>query len=223
MSTKPVALIIGVGPGLSQALVRRFAAGGYQVVGFGRDPSKSKTAVAQMTSEGLAVELKAVDAGEIVRLQSAIADTEAQHGAIGVLIYNAYRATLALPSQLDPAEAIADFNVNVAAPLAAARAVLPAMLTQGHGSIVFTGGGLSLDPTGWLQAASLAIGKAAIRSLAITLNKELSPEGIHVGTVTIAGQIQPGTRFSPERIADAYWDFVADAAAARPAELIFRG
>ena len=69
---------------------------------------------------------------------------------------------------------------------------------------VIVGGGLALDPTGWLAAASLAIGKAGLRSLAQTLHKELAPEGIHVATVTIAGQIQPGTTYDPDRIADRF-------------------
>jgi NAD(P)-dependent dehydrogenase (short-subunit alcohol dehydrogenase family) len=54
------------------------------------------------------------------------------------------------------------------------------------------------------QLASLAIGKAGIRSLALSLAKELAPEGIHVATVTICGFIQSGTAFAPDRLADRY-------------------
>ena len=79
------------------------------------------------------------------------------------------------------------------------------MREAGRGTILLTGGGLALDPTGWLPAASLAVGKAGLRSLAQTLHKELAPEGIHVATVTIAGQIQPGTAFDPDLIADRFW------------------
>ena len=223
MSKKPVALIIGMGPGLSLALARRFAAGGYHVVGFGRNIAKLEKSVLEMRADGLDVDLRSVDASDIDRLQSAIAATADEFGPVQILIYNAYRMTAALPSQLAPLDAMSDLNVNVVAPLAATQAVLPAMLKQGKGSIVFTGGGLALDPTGWLEAASLAIGKAGIRSLAMTLNKELSPKGIHAGTVTIAGAIASGTLFSPERISDAYWAFAADASQAKPAELVYRG
>lgn len=223
MTNKPVALIIGMGPGLSLALAARFAAGGYQVVGFGRNVVKLEKAVAEVCAAGSDVDMRSVDASDVSQLQSTIAATAGEFGPVQILIYNAYRMTPALPSQLAPHDAMADFNVNVVAPLAAAQAVLPAMLKQGKGSIVFTGGGLALDPTGWLDAASLAIGKAGIRSLAMTLNKELSPKGVHAGTVTIAGAIASGTPFSPARIADAYWEFVADALQAKPAELIFGG
>ncbi len=223
MTKKPVAVIVGMGPGLSMALARRFAIGGYHVIGFGRNVTKSEAAFATMRAEELSVELRAVDAGDMGKLSAAIKAAATDFGPVQVLIYNAYRMTPALPSQLPPQEAVADFTVNVAAPLAAAQAVLPAMLKDGKGSIVFTGGGLALDPTGWLEASSLALGKAAVRSLAMTLNKEIGPKGVHVGTVTIAGAIAPNTPFAPERIAEAYWAFVADSAMTKPAEVIFRG
>jgi short-subunit dehydrogenase len=223
MSKKPVALIIGMGPGLSLSLAHRFASSGYLVVGYGRDVSKSEPAAAALRKEGLSIELQQVDASDLSALTAAIASTAVNFGPIEVLIYNAYRATMALPSQLAPNEALADLNVNIVAPLAAAQAVLPAMIERGRGSIVFTGGGLALDPTGWLPAASLAIGKAGIRSLSQTLNEEMAPKGVHVGTVTIAGAIEPGTAFSPGKIADAYWAFVADASKTKTAEFVFKG
>jgi short-subunit dehydrogenase len=221
MVTQPLAVIVGMGQGLSLALAQRFAAGGYRIVGFARTPAKSEDAFARMRREGLAAELKIVDAGDLKSLTVAIDETAKVHGPVQVLIYNAYRMTMAMPASLDPAEAVDDFKVNVAAPLAATQAVLPQMLEKQRGAIVFTGGGLAIDPTNWLEASSLAIGKAGVRSLALTLNKELSPKGVHVGTVTIAGAIAPATPFSPEKIANAYWSFVQDGG--MQAELVYRG
>jgi len=142
-----------------------------------------------------------------------------------VLVYNAYAATMADPgpSALTPETLLADFAVNVAGALAAVRAVLPGMRAAGRGNILFTGGGLALDPTFWLPAASLAIGKAGLRSLAQTLHAELAPENIHAGTVTIAGMVAPGTAFDPDRIAEAFWHLHEDPAGAFRAEIIFKG
>lgn len=221
MAKMPLAVVIGLGPGLSSALAQRFAAGGYRVVAFARNPEKSEATVAGLRAQGLAVEARAADAGDFVGLSRAISQAASEHGPIEVLLYNAYRATMSLPAALDPAEAVEDFKVNVAAPLAAARAVIPSMIERRTGSIVFTGGSLALEPTGWLEAASLAIGKSGVRSLAQTLNKQLAPSGVHAGTVTIAGAIAEGTAFSPPRIAEAYWAFTRDAS--MPAELVYRG
>jgi NAD(P)-dependent dehydrogenase (short-subunit alcohol dehydrogenase family) len=210
---QPVACVVGVGPGLGLALARRFSREGYAVLGLARDPSK-------LTPEpGLT--LRAADAADAGALATALG----QDGPVEVLLYNAYRATMATtgPSSLDPDALIEDFRVNVAGALAAVRAVLPGMLAAGRGTILLTGGGLALDPTGWLPAASLAVGKAGLRSLALTLHAELAPRGVHVGTVTVAGQIKPDTAFDPDRIADTFWSLHADPPGGFRAEVAFGG
>ena len=168
--------------------------------------------------------LRAADAADPAALAAALGD-----GRVEVLLYNAYRATMAPgehqggPSSLDPEALVADFRVNVAGALAATQAMLPGMLARGRGTVLFTGGGLALDPTGWLPAASLAVGKAGLRSLARTLHAELAPRGVHAGTVTVAGGIEPGTVFDPDRIADAFWSLHRDPLGAFRAEIVFRG
>ncbi len=73
------------------------------------------------------------------------------------------------------------------------------------------------------SAASLAIGKAGIRSLALTLHAEVAPSGIHAGTITIAGQIKIGTAFDPPRIAEAFWDLHSDRPGSFRGEVVYRG
>jgi NAD(P)-dependent dehydrogenase (short-subunit alcohol dehydrogenase family) len=223
MSTRsPVALIVGMGPGLSAALAERFGAGGYAIAGFSRQPGKSDAIVARVQQRGRDMVMHAVDASDFASLAGTIADIETTTGPIEVLIYNAYRASYALPSSVPPDELMADIRVNVGGALAAVQAVLPAMRRRGRGSILLTGGGLALDPTGWLEASSLAVGKAGLRSLAYTLNKELTGTGLRVSTVTVAGPIAAGTGFAPELIAEAFWQLhVAEGEA--PAEIIYRG
>lgn len=205
--------VVGFGPGIGAAVARRFAAGGFQVLGLSRDPARHAALA------GAGITLAAADAAEPESLAAALpVDTQ-------VLVYNAFRMTPASPgpSALTPAALAADFAVNVAGAMAAVRAVLPRMRQAGRGSILFTGGGLALDPTGWLPAASLAIGKAGLRSLAASLHAELAPERIHAATVTIAGAVAPGTAFDPDRIAEAYWALHADPPGAFRAETIIRG
>ncbi len=207
----PLCALVGYGPGLGAALAARFAAGGYRVVGLARDPARHATAAG--------IELRAADAADPAAIAAALPET------VEVLLYNAYRATMVTPgpSALPVAELAADFAVNVGGALAAAQAVLPGMRAAGRGSLLFTGGGLALDPTGWLPAASLAIGKAGLRSLAQTLHAELAPAGLHAGMVTVAGMIAPGTPFDPARIADAFWALHQDPPGAFRAEIIFQG
>jgi NAD(P)-dependent dehydrogenase (short-subunit alcohol dehydrogenase family) len=211
--SRPICAIVGFGAGLGAAVARRFVAGGFDVLGLTRDPSRHAALA------GAGITLGTADAANPASLASALpADTQ-------VLIYNAYAATMASPgpSALTPAAVVDDFAVNVAGALAATLAVLPGMRAAGRGTILFTGGGLALDPTGWLPAASLAIGKAGLRSLAQTLHAELAPSGIHAGTVTIAGMVAAGTAFDPDRIAEAFWALHQDAPGAFRAETIFKG
>lgn len=223
MANEPVTVVVGMGPGLSLAVAERFASAGHRVVGLGRNPGRITGIVAALHERGLSVELRTADAGDAEGLRRTIAGVEREVGHVEVLVYNAYRTSFAPPSRLRPDEAVADFRVNVLGALVAAQAVLPGMRRRGRGTILFTGGGLALDPTGWLDASSLAIGKAGLRSLAFSMNAELAPTGVHVGTVTVAGMIQPGTTLAPERIAEAFWEMHQASATTRPAERICSG
>jgi NAD(P)-dependent dehydrogenase (short-subunit alcohol dehydrogenase family) len=217
-AAKPICAIVGAGPGLGAALARRFAAGGYAILGLLRGAPKNGPLPDTIYWPA--------DAADPENLAGALEGGARALGApIDVLIYNAYRATMLQPgpSALDPLQAGEDLKVNVIGALAASRAVLPAMREAGHGSLLFTGGGLALDPTGWLPAASLAIGKAGLRSLALTLHTELAPSGIHAGTITIAGQIAPGTAFDPRAIAEAFWAMHSDPPGKFRSEIIFDG
>lgn len=211
--SRPLCTVVGFGAGIGAAMARRFAAGGFDVLGLARNPGKHAALV------GDGITLAAANAADPAALAAALP------AAAQVLIYNAYAATMvgAGPSALTPEDLLADFTVNVAGALAAARAVLPGMRQAGRGTILFTGGGLALNPTGWLPAASLAIGKAGLRSLAQTLHAELAPQNIHAGTVTIAGTVAAGSAFDPDRIAEAFWDLHEDPAGAFRAEIVFKG
>jgi NAD(P)-dependent dehydrogenase (short-subunit alcohol dehydrogenase family) len=223
MTNMPVTVIVGIGPGLGMALAERFASGGHRVYGLARSPRKLAGAIAGLHERGLQVEARVADAGNFAGLRGAIARIEHDAGPVEVLIYNAFRASYALPSALSPDDALDDFRVNVGGALVAAQTVLPGMRKRGRGTVLFAGGGLALDPTGWLEASSLAIGKAGLRNLAFTLNKDVASAGPYVATVTIAGMIMPGTALGPETIAEVFWEMHQSPATGRPAERVFTG
>lgn len=223
MPQPPVTVVVGMGPGLGLAIAERFATAGHRVVGLGRVPRKVTGSVAALHERGLAVELRTADASDAERLRTVIEGIEREAGPVEVIVYNAYRASFAPPSRMRPDDVVADFRVNLLGALAAAQAVLPGMRQRGRGTILFTGGGLALDPTAWLDAASLAVGKAALRNLAYSMNAELAPAGIHVGTVTVDGMIQPGTSLAPEKVAEVFWEMYQASGTTRPAERVYSG
>ncbi len=66
------------------------------------------------------------------------------------------------------------------------------------GSLLFTGGGWALYPDP--AVASTAMGKAALRHYALMLGQELGNGPVRAATLTILGQVSPGTAFDPEAI-----------------------
>jgi NAD(P)-dependent dehydrogenase (short-subunit alcohol dehydrogenase family) len=125
-----------------------------------------------------------------------------------------------VPSALDAALLLDDMRVNVAGALVAAQQVLPHMRAQRRGTILFTGGGLALAPAP--PYAALAAGKAALRNLCYSMGAEVEPDGVHVATVTIAGFVQPGSHFDPDRIAEAYWTLHAQEPGQWEREIVYQ-
>jgi len=68
--------------------------------------------------------------------------------------------------------------------------------------------------------ASVSVGKAALRALALNLAEEFRETSVRVSTVTIYGRIQANSPFDPDRIADVFWD--AHSGATAQAEFAFR-
>ena len=189
--------LIGMGEGVSLGVARRFSREGFAIAMLARDTGKL-AGIDVANSRAFAA-----DASDESSLRTAMETVEREMGAAEVLVYNASAGHSGRVSQLRAEDMVADYRANVVGPAIAAQMVLPQMRKAGRGTILFTGGGLALDP--YPEYASLAAGKAGIRNLAMSLAKECEPEGIHVATVTICGFVQEGTHFSPDQIAEEYW------------------
>jgi len=204
MSTLGTAMIIGVGPGLGLALTRTFAGAGHPVAMLARDTTRLDRYVAELDTPGQPVRAYTADAADPSQLRGALQAAIADLGAPDVLIYNAavLRPDTATDGDDDGwAHALA---VNVLGAKVAAETVCPA-LRDGRGSLLFTGGGLALQPSA--QYASLSVGKAALRAYVQTLHDQLAGTGVHATSITITGNIGGGEeRFDPAVLAQAYLD-----------------
>lgn len=219
--SKPLMVLVGMGPGMGLSLVHRFAKEGYRIALMARRLAAVKTFTDRLRKEGIETWGFGVDASDPESLAAAFRSIYGSLGEPEVLIYNASIFREALPSQLDPADLDAEFRGMVGGFLAAAQAVIPSMKANAKGSILLTGGGSALTP--FASGASLSIGKAGQRSLCFSLAQELGPCGIHVGTVTICGMIAPGTAFDPDRIADEFWRLHKQAPSDFETEIVLRG
>ncbi len=212
--------IIGFGPGVSMSVARRFAQNGFTLAIVARNPDKLKASVETLRAEAIDVYPFMADAGNEASLLEAFADIHEALGDTNVLIYNAFVSTRGAPSTVAAVRLADDFQINVIGALRSVQAVLPAMKLAGKGTILLTGGGLALTP--YKDYASLAIGKAGLRSLALTLNQELTEQGIHAATVTICGQVKANTHFDPDKIAAEYWRLHEQPVGSFDAEFVYQ-
>lgn len=199
-------VIVGMGEGIGLAVTRQFARQGFAIAMIARNAAKLRGFKDTLEGEGYSAHSFVADAGDEASLRAAIADIQAQLGSPEVLVYNV--AILSKNNVINETveNLTHDFQANVVGALVATQAVLPAMKAQGAGTILFTGGGLSMHPSP--DFASLSIGKAGIRSLAKMLAQALKPDGIRVGTITICGFVKADDpKYNPDSVAENYWNF----------------
>ncbi len=218
-----VAIVAGVGPGVGLAVARRFAREGYDVGLLARSASRLETFRAELASLGVRAHAVPLDLCQPETVAPAVAEIREALAAPSVLVYNAARWHEAKAIELPPEVFASDLALSVGGALACAQAVYPDMKARGGGSLLFTGGGLALHPEYGAGVASLSAGKAALRNLTFALAKELEPDDVHVGTVTIAGTVAEGTPFDPALIAERFWALHNEPRDAWTVEHVYRG
>jgi NAD(P)-dependent dehydrogenase (short-subunit alcohol dehydrogenase family) len=198
---KPVALIIGAGPGISGAFGQALVADGYQLALAARDPAKLQ-ALAQSIG-ATPFEADAASPPSLVRLFAQVDDAM---GPPEVVLYNPSARIRGELLSLDMAAATAAIQITAIGALVTAQEAARRMLPKGRGSIFFTGATAGIK--GFARSSVFAMGKFALRGLAQSLARELGPAGIHVVHFVIDGGVVqdgggPGT-LTPQAIATSY-------------------
>jgi NAD(P)-dependent dehydrogenase (short-subunit alcohol dehydrogenase family) len=193
------ALIVGVGSGLSASLARVFAKAGLKVALAARRVD-NLAPLAQETG----AKTYSCDATSRADLANLFADVEAALGSPDVVVYNASYRTRGPFVELDPDEVAKSLNVSAYAGFLVAQEAAKRMLPKRHGAIFFTGASASVK--GYAQSAPFAMGKFALRGLAQSMARELSPHGIHIGHVVIDGGIKSDRRPNPPDKPDSMLD-----------------
>ncbi|MCC6412428.1 MAG: SDR family NAD(P)-dependent oxidoreductase [Saprospiraceae bacterium] len=197
-------MLIGMGPGIGLAVARRFGREGFHILMLARDAEKLSSFEKELAYDGIHATSYAVDIANEAAFTTKLIDLAAEHPDLDILHYNPSAYNPAKPSEIKLPVLMSDLKVNVVGGLLAAQAFWPAMRERGHGVVFFTGGGSAFKAPPDL--ASLALGKAAMRSLVFTLAQEGKPLGIHVGTVTVCGPVKPNTKLAPDLIAEKFWE-----------------
>jgi len=195
------ALIVGAGSGLSASLARLLEKENFRVALAARNTGKLSSFKDSL--------LLACDATNAAQVESAFDAVEEKWGVPDLVVYNAGYRTRGPVAQLDPVEVKKTLEVSAFGGFLVGQAAAKRMLARGSGAIFFTGASASVK--GYPESAPFAMGKFALRGLAQSLARELSPKNIHVAHFVIDGGIAapgrsggPDALLSPDEIANSY-------------------
>jgi NAD(P)-dependent dehydrogenase (short-subunit alcohol dehydrogenase family) len=225
MSQYRTALIVGAGSGLSASLARLFSKNGMKVALAARTADKLSGLAAETGAK-----VFACDATQRDQVEKLFTEVEASLGAPDVAVYNASFRTRGPLIELEPGEVEKAIAVSAFGGFLVAQQAARRMLPQGRGAIFFTGASASVK--GYAQSAPFAMGKFALRGLAQSMARELSPRGIHVAHFVIDGGIRsdrrppsadrPDALLDPDAIAQSYLHVVQQPRSAWTFELEVR-
>lgn len=203
------ALIVGAGEGLSASLARLFAREGIRVALAARQTAKLGALCSETGAHAFIC--NATDPDEVERLFGLV---EREIGNPDVVVYNASARARGPFVDLVPAEVAQAIAVGAFGGFLVAQQAAKRMLPNKHGAILFTGASASIK--GYPQSAPFAMAKFALRGLAQSMARELSPQGIHVAHFVIDGGIRnaarlesadrPDSMLDPDAIALSYWN-----------------
>jgi NAD(P)-dependent dehydrogenase (short-subunit alcohol dehydrogenase family) len=203
-----LALIVGVGGGLSASLARLFAKDGMRVALAARDVGKLAALAAETGASALSCDASKPD--DVARLFAQL------DAAPDVVVFNPSARAPGPITEVDPEAAARAIAISAYGGFLVGQAAARAMLPRGSGTIIFTGASASVK--GYPKSAIFAMGKFALRGLAQSMARELAPQGIHVGHVVIDGGIRsahrqesteaPDSLLDPDAIAASYLHLV---------------
>ncbi len=206
-------LIVGAGPGISAATVRRLAREGDGVGLIARNDAMLAELAADLRGSGAVVGRASAEAGDPASLTAAVELFVETFGPVDVQLYNVSVGRQVTVPDLAPEDLLADLAAGTVGLQTAVRAVLPGMRERGSGTVLVTGSGTADRPM--TSMATLGVQKAALRALTQVQAQALAPEGVHVATVTIRGLVGEDRQITPERVAALYAELVAETAGPR--------
>ena len=201
-------VITGVGAGNGASFSRRFTREGYRVVMLARNLTYLET-LAKEIPGSVAMECDVRDPDAI---RDVFARIQEEIGTVDALIYNAGAGEWASIMDTSLEGMQSSWATNTLGLVACAQQVIPSMTENGEGNIMVIGATASLR--GGAQSTAFASAKAAQRSVAQSMARDLGPKGIHVGYLIIDGIIdieRTRERF-PDRADDFFMqpDAIAD-------------
>lgn len=200
----PLLVLVGAGPGVGDAVARRFGREGYDVALISRDAGRLQALGEALQEEGITTGWTAADVADENALRAAIRRFGRREDRIDALHFNPSVFRQLDPLRLSLDDLLADVRVGVGGLLVATQAARPFLR---DGSRITATGSMAADQP-WHEAASLGVQKAALRNLVYSLDATLEGGGVRAVSVTVRGTLAPDDETSPlhpARVAGAIW------------------
>jgi acetoacetyl-CoA reductase len=167
-----VAIVTGAARGIGEAIARRLAAEGFQVIGFDR---------AWESQPAHLIAALAVDVSDFAAVEQAVGDIEGRFGPVSLIVNNAGITRDAMAHKMDPADFQRVIDVNLVGPFNLCRAALPGMRERGYGRIVSISSMNALR--GQHGQANYAAAKAGLIAMTKSIALETASKGITANCV----------------------------------------
>lgn len=183
------ALITGASRGIGEAAAYAFADAGANVVLVARSVADIDRIATDIGDKALAV---AADVSDYLSVQSAVDQAISRFGALDVFIGNAGAIDpIGHLAEADPDAWGTAIDINLKGVLYGMRAAIPAMLAQGHGTIIATSSGAAHGPVeGWSAYCSSKAGAYMLTRVADKENRDKGLRVMGLSPGTVATQMQ---------------------------------
>jgi NAD(P)-dependent dehydrogenase (short-subunit alcohol dehydrogenase family) len=177
-----VAIVVGAGRGIGEAVAARFAQEGARVVLAARTAAELEIVAAQIRAANGAAVVRATDVTDREQVDQLVEFTLDAYRRIDVVVNAAGSYGPIGPLwEADPEKWVRTFSVNVFSAFHLCQAVLPHMIRARHGKIVHFSGGGATAPLP--RFAAYGVSKAALVRLTETLAEEVREYNIQINAI----------------------------------------
>lgn len=198
-------IVVGAGPGIGAAVARRFGGEGHPVGLVARNETRLRDLASTLGGRGIAASVATADATDPGQVRDALGALTERMGPPQILCFSPLADVALIKPVLETTpEDIRDaLALNVVGAAAAVGAVLPAMLDEGRGTLLFTTGSAAIRPSPARAVSGIVY--AGENLYVQMLAEALADEPVEVFQTVIVGAVGPGEKHEPDTVAEHLW------------------
>ncbi|MCD9096422.1 acetoacetyl-CoA reductase [Luteimonas fraxinea] len=196
--TPRVAIVTGGLGGIGRAICRQLAQRGVHVVAADLPADAARLDAFAADMDGLPVTTLAVDVGDADACAAAIADVEARHGRLDILVNAAGITRDATLRKMDTVQWDDVLRINLDSAFHLCRAAVEGMVARGFGRIVNISS--VSGQTGNFGQTNYAAAKAGLHGFTMSLAREVAAKGITVNSLSPGYVETPMTSKMPPEV-----------------------